>query len=506
MNQVKAGAVLNYIIIGANAVIGLSYTPYMLRCLGQSEYGLYSLVASIIAYLTLLDLGFGPTVIRYAAKYITEGKQREQSALYGLFFRMYCVIGCLALIIGIVLYFNIDWLFDRTMTESELSQAKTMIILLIVNLAITFPMSIFSSIIGAYERFIFQKIVILARLILSTAVLIVVLYLGYKAVALVVVQTVFNIALLVSNYLYCRRKLKIEMLFEKFDWTFIKELLGFSIWVFVADLMFKFYYSTGQFVLGATVGTAQVAVFAVGVTLTQMYIMFSTGIGGVLLPRITAMVSKNCTDHEISDVFIRVGRLQFFIMGLVLGGFIVFGKSFITIWAGPEYHVTYGIALILFVSTLIPLIQNTGITILQARNQLRFRSVMLLIVSAAGVFLQWIFSRYYGALGCALAVGLANVVGQGFILNWYYYKKQHIEIPKFWIEIGKMSIVPIILTSASYFIYSQNHERNLLSMVLWAGAYSFLYIFLSWFFSLNSRERKMLCDPFNRFIKKNIYD
>lgn len=63
MNQLKAGAVLNYVIVCLNIVTGLLYTPFMLRCLGQNEYGLYSLVASVIAYLTLLDLGFGSEYI-----------------------------------------------------------------------------------------------------------------------------------------------------------------------------------------------------------------------------------------------------------------------------------------------------------------------------------------------------------------------------------------------------------------------------------------------------------
>ena len=55
-NQLRVGAILNYLIIGLNTLVGLLYTPYMLRMMGQSEYGLYSLVASVISYLTILDL------------------------------------------------------------------------------------------------------------------------------------------------------------------------------------------------------------------------------------------------------------------------------------------------------------------------------------------------------------------------------------------------------------------------------------------------------------------
>ena len=86
VDQLKAGAVLNYAIIGLNAIVGFLYTPYMLHKLGQSEYGLYSLVASVVAYLTLMDFGFGNAVVRYTAKYRAEGKQEEQNNLFGMLF------------------------------------------------------------------------------------------------------------------------------------------------------------------------------------------------------------------------------------------------------------------------------------------------------------------------------------------------------------------------------------------------------------------------------------
>ena len=79
MNQLKAGAALSYVSVVLHIVVGLAYTPYMLRMLGQSEYGLYSLAASVVGYLTILDLGFGNAIIRYTAKFRAQGKQREFS-------------------------------------------------------------------------------------------------------------------------------------------------------------------------------------------------------------------------------------------------------------------------------------------------------------------------------------------------------------------------------------------------------------------------------------------
>ena len=103
MSQLKAGAVLNYVVIILNIGVGLLYTPYMLRMLGQNEYGLYSLVASVISYLTILDLGLGNAVVRYTAKFRTEGKLQEQYEMFGMFLCLYASIGFLAMLVGGVL-------------------------------------------------------------------------------------------------------------------------------------------------------------------------------------------------------------------------------------------------------------------------------------------------------------------------------------------------------------------------------------------------------------------
>ena len=101
MSQLKAGAALNYVIIGINALVGLLYTPYMLRMLGQSEYGLFSLVSSIIAYLTIMDFGFTNAIVRYTAKYRAENRVSEQYEMFGMFFKIFVVSGVAAWCFGL---------------------------------------------------------------------------------------------------------------------------------------------------------------------------------------------------------------------------------------------------------------------------------------------------------------------------------------------------------------------------------------------------------------------
>lgn len=502
MNQLKAGAVLNYVVIVLHLLVGLLYTPYMLRMMGQSEYGLYSLVASVIAYLTVLDLGMGNAIIRYTAKFRAEGKTTEQYEMFGMFLVLYIVIGIIAFAAGLGLYFNVDTLFGATMTIEELDKARIMMLFLIFNLAVTFPMSIFGSIITAYERFVFPKVINIIRTLLNTAIMICLLEMGYKAVAMVVLQTVFNLLTLIINYFYCKHKLKIKIFFRNFKWSFLKEVAVYSFWIFLNVIMDRIYWSTGQFVLGAFVGTAAVAVFALAIQLEGIYMNFSTAIGGLFLPKVTSMVTKNDNKKEISDLFIKTGRIQYIVMCLILSGFIVFGQDFITLWAGPGYEEVYIITLMFFVALLIPMIQNLGITILQARNQMKFRSLLYIGIAVVSLVFQIVLSKEYGGIGCAIGISGALLLGQGLIMNIYYRKKQDLDVLHFWKEIAKMSIVPIILIIVSmYFL------RNVIldSWVKLGGAivlFAIIYIPLFFRFSMNSYERDLFIAPIKKIISK----
>ena len=142
-SQLKLGALLSYVVLALHNLVGLLYTPFMLRMMGKSEYGLYSIAASVVAYLTVLDLGFGNAIVRYTAKFRAEDKQEEQYEMFGMFFLLYCGIGLIAFLTGGVLYWNAENIFDASMTANELSRTKIILALMIFNLAITFPFSLF---------------------------------------------------------------------------------------------------------------------------------------------------------------------------------------------------------------------------------------------------------------------------------------------------------------------------------------------------------------------------
>lgn len=502
MNQLKAGAALNYIVIILNIAVGLLYTPYMLRMMGQSEYGLYSLVASVIAYLTVLDLGLGNAVIRYTAKFKAEGKTKEQYEMFGMFLILYSVISLVALIGGIGLYLNVDTMFGSTMTEVELSRASIMMLILIFNLVFTFPMSIFGSIMSAYEQFVFPRVINIFRIILNTAIMIALLEMGYKAVAMVILQTLFNVTTLIINFLYCKYKLRIKIHFAKFKWGFLSEVAVYSFWIFLNVIMDKVYWSTGQFILGIVSGTAAIAVFAVAIQLHAMYTQFSTAISSVFLPKVTGMVVLRNDNTEISNLFIKTGRIQNIIMSMILFGFLTFGRSFIELWAGSEYCDAYIITCLFFISLYIPLIQNLGITILQARNQMKFRSLLYIAIAAVALILQYYFAKLWGGIGCAIAISGALFIGQGIIMNVYYHVRQGINIKRFWMEITKMNIVPFILSLCFFYVMYDTIIDSWLEFSLWICIYALMYFVLLYKLSMNQYERLLIVELIKKILRR----
>lgn len=501
-NQLKAGAVLNYIILLLNAVVGLLYTPFMLHCLGQSEYGLYSLVASIIAYLTLMDLGFGNAVIRYTAKYRAEQKTEEQYHLFGMLFVIYSIIALFALFVGLFLYVNVDDIFGKTMTIEELEKARIMMLILTFNLTITFIFQIFGAIITAYEDFVFQKTIQIIRIILNTLIMVLLLYIGYKAITMIVVTTIFNVLTLFINAFYCKYKLGIHLKFGHFDKKLMKEIAIYAFWIFLNAIMDRIYWSTGQFVLGAVAGTIAVSVFALAIHFESMYMSFSTAISGVFLPKITSMVATKQSNQRISDLFIRTGRIQYVVLAFILSGFIVFGKQFICLWAGVEYAEAYIIALMFFCSLLIPLIQSVGITILQARNQMKFRSLLYIVIAVCSLIAQYYLSQLYGAKGCAIAVAIALLIGQGGVMNLYYMKKQHLDIARFWHEIAKMSFVPLLLSLIGLLVFRQIEINTWRSLSLFVGGFTIIYLPSFWFFSMSKDEQKLFATSMVKMKKR----
>ncbi len=189
INQLKFGAILSYANILLSIGVGLLLTPYIIKSLGDSEYGLYTLIGSFVAYLSLMDLGLNYTVVRFVAKYRAEKDNDGERNFLNTAMFIYIIISVVLVLIGIGLYFNLNVIFSESLTTEQLADAKIMYLILLFNLAITLPGNTFTAICNGYEHFIFPRTISVLRYVLRTFTVYAVIKFGGKAIALVLIDT-----------------------------------------------------------------------------------------------------------------------------------------------------------------------------------------------------------------------------------------------------------------------------------------------------------------------------
>lgn len=495
INQLKVGVLLSYLSIGASTLISIIYTPVMLRLLGQSEYGLYQLAYTVVSYLGLLSFGFGSAFMRFYSRYKAQDNQQGLARLNGMFLTIFSIIGIIALIAGAFLVANVGAIFKGGLTDGEIVKARVLMILMVFNVAISFPASVFDSNVTAQEKYLFQRVVSLLRSVFNPLLTLPLLLLGFKSIGLVVVTTVLTVASLAVNIWYCLKRLNIKFSFRRFDKSLMGEIWVFSFFIFLNMITDQINWSVDKFILGKFAGTIGVAVYSVGAQLNTYYMSFSTSISSVFIPRINRMVAQAEDDWKLTELFTRVGRVQFLILSYILGGLVILGQYFIPVWAGEGYDISYQIALLLIIPVTIPLIQNLGIEIQRAKNMHKFRSVVYILIAVGNIFISIPLCRTYGAGGAAVGTALSLIVGNGILMNWYYHNKVGLDILFFWRQIIKLFPAVLAATAVGMAI-KLTVGINSIGMFLIAGViYTVAFIACMWFFGMNAYEKELFSSP-----------
>ena len=498
-NQLKAGVVLSYISTAISIVIQLVYMPVMIRLLGKSEYGLYSLVSSVVSYLSLFSLGFTGAYLRFFARF---HKNREKLAsLNGMFLTLFSILASVATICGIVLSFFPEQIFGSKLLGSELSKARILMLILVINIAINLISGIFDSIIGAYEQFVFQRIVGIASTIVNPFICLPLLLMGYGSVMLVVVATGVTIVRFIVNVWFCIYKIQIPVSFHGFQWSLLKEITVFSSFLLLNMIIDQINWNVDKLILGHTNGTEEIAVYGVASQFNSLFMVFSTTISSVFSPRVNLIAAQKVNNYqtEFTKLMARIGRIQWFILGLLTGGFIVFGKYFIVhIFAGEGYEEAYIVALFLVIPTLIPLIQNVGIEMQRAINKHQFRSIIYMIIAISNVVISIPLADKWGAVGAAMGTAFSLLIGNGLIMNIFYHKVLHINMKYFWKEILKTWKGFLIPTILALLITRCVAFDNMRIFLINAVIFTVVYCVSILTFSCNVEEKKLIFSMIKR--------
>lgn len=492
MNQRKIGALLSYLNIFLTIAVQFIYTPIMLRILGQAEFGVYSLSESVITYLGLLNFGFSGSYLKFYSKYKAQDDMLSIKKLNAIYLIVFVIISVLICIGGYGIVQNVERIIDKTFTENEIHLTKILMTIMTLNMAAMMPNNAFTSITVAHEKFIFAKGLVLLKNLGNPLLSLPILLLGYGSQGMSYVLLVITIISLVLNIYYCKQKLRIGFEFHNLDWSVLKEIFSFSVYIFLWSIVDQLNWQVGKVLLANMIGSEAVATYTIGMQFNYMFMVFSTAISGVFAPQIYNYVYEVDAAKKLTALMIKVGRLQFYVVFFIWIGFVVLGKPFINLWAGADYDNAYIVGLLLMTPIVIALMQNVGIEILRAYNKHQMRTLLHLACALVNIIISIPLTKMYGEIGCAIGTCLSTFVSSTLIANYFYSKVINLDIKAFFKELREFIPAISILSVIGAGVLMFGQINNWLDLVFYSLVCTILYIVVMVRFAFNDYENALL--------------
>lgn len=497
MGQRKVGVILSYIQTAINMFVNLLYVPILLNTIGDSEYGLYQLVGSVIAYLNIMESLLTGSVSRFYSKAHVEGNEKLKENTLAIAQRIYNRLSLILIVFGAVAYHFMRSVYSQSLSANELTEAGFMMAVMVINIIVNMKSYVYSAALTANERFIFARVLQIIMTVMQPVAVILIINRYPYAISVVTAQLLINIGINIVRVIYCRKRLHVRIKYHGKDKELTMQILFLSIQLMFAMIADIIFLKADQLILGMY-STSVVAIYSVGSQIYMNYSPIGNAISGVFMLKITQLYNDNKNVSEISELFIRLGRITMLVLGLVLTGFILYGKEFILLWVGEGYDEAYYVALLIMIPLTVEIIQHIGITILQVVNKYAFRSKVYLLSAIVNVGLTIWLVREMGIIGAALSTGITITICHGFIMNWYYDKEIGLNISKFWHEILKIILPILAITVVGYFISLIRVSIPTLQFAIHVVLYSFVYLASMYIIGMNKYERTLIKDIFQK--------
>lgn len=496
----KIGVVLSYVLMIFEVLSTLLLTPFIIRTLGQAEYGVYKLVAAINAYLLLLDMGVGNAVIRYIAKYRVSGEVEKERQFLAVATIFYGAVAVVALILGGVLIAVFPTAFANGLNTGEILLGQKLLAITMLNSAVTLGTATYNNVLIAYERFAVSRITsiiqIIVRMILTYAILVA----GWGSIGIVTINLIMTVLDRAFFVWYVLGSIKLRPQFKNIQFAFVKEIVTYSSFILLQMIATQVNSSVDQILIGSLVKASAtvLAIYGVGTQIVQYFQSIGTAFTSVLMPGVVKLVERKASPDELTEEMIRIGRIVFMVLVLIWCGFVICGKEFIVLWAGKENVAAYTVTMILMPAYIFTLTESVGTQILWAMNEHKEQSILKIAVVLLNIVLTAFLVKWNPLIGATIGTFISLMIGDVVVMNLIFKKKLKIKLAYYYIGIFK-GIIPCIGISFAVGAFVKcflptGWEWLFLKLAIIVGVYGISMIK----FGMSNYERKLTISIFEK--------
>ena len=495
--QIKYGAVLSYLGIVVYILVGLLYTPWMIRCIGKDDYGLYTLAYSIVA-LFVFDFGISAAIQRFVAKYLAEGNKEKVNHCVSLVYKLYLYIDAAILLILAVVYFLIPYIY-RELTAIQISRLEVVFVMAGLFSVISFPFIPLNGILSAHEKFVQLKTCDLLSKVLTVCINVVCLLCGGGLYDLVLTNVLVGLFVIALKYIIVRSQTDVKVEIEYHDKAEMRSLLSFSGWTTVVALCQRCIFNISPSILGMFAGAAVIAVLGISISLEAYTYTFACALNGLFLPKISRILNNN---GDVLPLMVRVGRIQILTLGLILIGFFIVGQDFITAWLGSGYEEAFVCTLLFIMPAFMLLPADIADQTLIASGNVKYRAFVYIIMMVVNIPLSVVMTKYWGLNGLAISIFIAYMV-RNVAMYYVYYSKLHINVWQF-IRASYIRMLPGLLVScaSAYVLASFLDIGSWYSVACKSAIVVICYVIAMWILAMNEGEKELVKKMFLRLCRR----
>lgn len=452
-DKLISGSLLRFLNL---MVLGLStfyLTPFIIQHIGQTMFGFWSLVGSLMVASAFLDLGLGTALKRFIPKHYAANNMKGVNTVF-------CSTLFVLLIAGIVVAFSAivlaKPLYHWIGGDIEARIFTTVFLVLGIDAAFQFPMRAFLGYFEGRLRYDFISLVDIIKILFRTAMIFYFLLHNYKVVAMAVIALTVNILgsfLLIAYFLLKYKDLSMKLSY--ISTKTIKEVLNYSYKNVVAAIAELMRLQISNLVIATFVGINAVAIYAIASRIQQFLTDAVSAFIGQTVP-VFSDIDATGDRESLKRAYYLLIKIST-ILSVYLGGMaVIAGKNFILRWVGPDFESSYTVLVVLTFGITISL------TIYPTYNLLRGISEHIIIMICSlgegicNLILSLVLVSHYSIIGVAFATMIPITISAGLVLPYMTSRRvTYIRLPEFYLrQYGPVFLKSLMVLTLIYFVVS----------------------------------------------------
>lgn len=503
MRGKKIGVILGYLAMLIQNLAAFILTPLLIVSFGDGDFGIYKLVLSIASFFALADLGLSNAIVRYVSEYKAKKDKESESKFVSLIILTDLLVASVLLLIGIFMYSKLPLIFGSSFSLSEVVLLKSLFFLTLINGIFNLFTNLTSGIIKSYENFGLLKVINILRTFVRFGAVLALITYGQGAFSIVLLDTILSFIILIATSYYCIVHLRIKISFKLISKKYAREILSYSLIVFIDATAFHLFWNADNFIIGIFLSSSAIAIYSIGTQISALFFSFSIIVSDVIMPGLVTQVTNKASDEELTKSMVKIGRIKLILIALPVIGFIFLGKSFIHFWVGDGYAEAYTIALLVIIPSMIAAVYDAGLYIMWAKNKHKIKSIVSLIISVLNIIITIVLVKAIGIIGAAIGTAFAYTVGYILFNTVYFHRVLNLNMIRFLKETLTEIWIPIVGTSLFALIISQYEQSSLFNFMIKVVLITIIYGLLMLKLGLNKEEKIMISNILEKSMRKN---